>query len=390
MTDWINDFLDWVSEEEPPYMYKLWTAISTLASVLQRKCYVNIGSRRWYPNFYVILIGNPASRKSTSIEYSTELLSHVGIRLSQNAGSKEALLLDVTECPPATFIDEEGRNQEHRSQTILLSELTSLTRHKDSDFMTWLQDWYDCPDQWIYGVISREQKPALNLWINLLGATTPDQLSKALPEEMIGGGLTSRMILVFERKKGQLQLARRGAYSLLNKKMSNLTIGLSRIHAMSGLFDPTDEVYDLWNAVRLESEDSPPIKSRKFEYYCERRHVHLIKLAMIISAATRSDQRITKTEFLRALDILKMTEIKMPLALETMGVSDVAQLLIRIKSMLRVHGELSVHKLLNEFELELATMGTSNKKVLASLITSLEESGFARFDPERQVVVKNQ
>ena len=56
LKDWIDSYLDFVDNSEPPQMFKLWCAISVIASALERKCYLSWGTLTFYPNIYIVLV----------------------------------------------------------------------------------------------------------------------------------------------------------------------------------------------------------------------------------------------------------------------------------------------------------------------------------------------
>jgi len=55
--DWIEDYIKYTKNTEPPILYREWSAVSTIASAMQRKCFLP-----WeledivYPNLYVVLV----------------------------------------------------------------------------------------------------------------------------------------------------------------------------------------------------------------------------------------------------------------------------------------------------------------------------------------------
>ena len=61
--DWIDGFLRFTNNTEPRESYRQWTAIATIAAVLQRKCKLVWGRETFYPNLFTVLVGPPAARK---------------------------------------------------------------------------------------------------------------------------------------------------------------------------------------------------------------------------------------------------------------------------------------------------------------------------------------
>ena len=66
--DWINTYLAYTDNTEPPHLYKEWVAVSVIASALQRKVFLEWGPMTFYPNMYIILCGpSGKARKSTAM-----------------------------------------------------------------------------------------------------------------------------------------------------------------------------------------------------------------------------------------------------------------------------------------------------------------------------------
>src|SRR5207244_4986143 len=55
-----------------------WTAVSTVAGALRRRVYIDEGTFRWFPNFYIVLVGPPGTvKKSSVISIGARLLRDV-------------------------------------------------------------------------------------------------------------------------------------------------------------------------------------------------------------------------------------------------------------------------------------------------------------------------
>ena len=84
LSNWIESFLQYTDNTEPPFLFRKWTAISCIASAMQRKCYVEWGtSLIFYPNLYVVLVGPSATGKGTAMNPGLDLLCEIpAIRMS--------------------------------------------------------------------------------------------------------------------------------------------------------------------------------------------------------------------------------------------------------------------------------------------------------------------
>ena len=53
--DWIEGYLAYTEDSEPPQLFKEWCAVSVIAAALQRKCKLEWGTTVFYPNLYIVL-----------------------------------------------------------------------------------------------------------------------------------------------------------------------------------------------------------------------------------------------------------------------------------------------------------------------------------------------
>ena len=75
LPDWIDGFMLLTENSEPPILFRKWTAIATVAAALQRKVSVDIGiSLKFYPNFYIVLVGPSATGKGTAMKYAYDII----------------------------------------------------------------------------------------------------------------------------------------------------------------------------------------------------------------------------------------------------------------------------------------------------------------------------
>lgn len=332
VTNWINTYLDFVDQTEPPLLYKKWAAVSCIAACLQRKCYIDwdpMLNERLYPNMFIILVGPAAARKGTAMGSVKMFLKELGIQVAADACSKEALLIQIEEAK-SSYIDPVNEAPiSNCSLTIFSPELTVFFGYDNKDLVMWMTDWYDCADEWKYKTKGSGQNTIHGMWVNILGATTPASLQEALPPEAIGGGLTSRMIMVYGASKAKTVAIPNHAPHLEDVK-KNLILDLEAISLMVGEFKCTKEFLGLYKNWYEAESYNPTMSDYRFDRYIGRRQTHLRKLAMIMSAARGDDMLINQDDFFSALELLNETEQMMPYVFQTYGRQDYNEILGRI------------------------------------------------------------
>jgi hypothetical protein len=316
---------------EPPRNYHLWTALSTLASALQRKCWLDWGGGlTFYPNMFIVLIGPPGkTRKGTALAVGETLMHSLEMPLSAEALTREALIESLEEAQ-ASFIDEStGVATNHCSLTVLSPELTVFLGHQNLVLMDNLTDWFDCKQKFTYRTKRSGTNVVNGVWVNLLGATTPSMLRAALPMDMIGGGFASRVVFVYEDRK--YKLCPIPFYSKEQKQGFDMVKqDLAHIHTLQGQFKVTEEFLNKWVEFYTEQENNPPFKDPHFDGYMSRRQVHVLKLSMLCSVSRSSSLIISEKDLARAITFIESVEINMPRVFSGVGRNENADIIAQL------------------------------------------------------------
>lgn len=335
LEDWIDSYMDATDNTEPPESFRRWVAISAIAAALQRKCWLQ-WDKKLYPNLYVILVAPPGkARKGTSISPIASMVKRLGVPLSAEAITREALIQAMAASETETEMDAET-TLKHSSLTVISPELTVFLGYQNSSLISNITDWYDCSDTWQYVTKTSGADHISGVFLNLLGATTPDLLRTALPLDAIGGGLTSRMLFIYEENKGK-KVALPFQSDEDKRKMEDLYRDLEEIHKMKGQFTVTPGFlsdYEYWYMNEAEKIGTP---LPKLAGYVERRPTHLLKLCQIM-AASRGTMVIDKIDMLRARANLMSIEPGMASVFGGIGASPVAPYIQKIISEVALSG----------------------------------------------------
>jgi len=369
--DWLESYLDYTKNSEPPRLFKVWTALSVIASALQRKCSLPWGTLTFYPNLYVVLVApSGKARKGTAMGPGMDFLEDLDIKLAAEATTRESLIREIKNSND-TIIYPDGRTEFHASLTIYSQELTVFLGYQNRQLMSDLTDWYDCRKRWTYRTKSMGTDDIIGIWINLFGATTPDLIQTSLPLDAIGGGLTSRMIFIYEQKKGKIAPVPFLTEEEINLR-KELLMDLEQIQMLQGEFQVTPEFLDLWIAWYTSQEDSPPFQDDRFAGYFERRPTHAMKLSIILSASRSNKLLIEKQDLEKAIRLLEETEIKMPYTFSGVGKSSSADTVNRVMTEIGIQKRCTFAHLMGRFYRDV------DKIMLQRIIESLEAMNFIR------------
>jgi hypothetical protein len=329
LPNWLDAFMLFTENTEPPDSFRLWTGISVIAAALQRKVRVNWGtSLTFYPNLYIVLVGPSATGKGTAMNPGLDLISEIpSIKIAANATSLQALIRRLKETNLTDIDMVTGEQQYHSSMTIYSKEFTVFLGYHNHELMSTLCDWYDCDRRWSYETISRKKEEIVGVWVNLIAGTTPDLIQSSLPIESIGGGLTSRIIFVYEESRSKI-IALPTQTGEEIELQQYLIHDLERISMLSGSYRWTEDFSNKWADFCYTSASNPPFYDSKFDGYMGRRRGHVMKLSMIMSAAKAGhDLVLTSDDFDEAVNLLTTTEKKMPLVFKGFGRSDTASMM---------------------------------------------------------------
>lgn len=346
LEDWLSAYMEYTEDTEPRAMFRKWCGISAIAACLKRKCYLALGRELFFPNFYIVLVGPPAARKGTAMKPAIELLDSLGIVKAADESSRQKLITRLKMCYTAEGDPNDRAGMFfHSSMTIISTELTVFLGYGNLELITTLCKWFDCESTFVYDTISRGEDSVTNVWVNLLGATTPTALKSSLPLDAIGGGFTSRTIFVYEENKAKVVIYPQEKEDLRLKLLNDL----EEISMIRGRFVMADGFMDSYAYFRHLTEAQPPFTQPELLGYVDRRQVHLLKLAMVMSASRSSEMIITKEDFDAAFQLLQETEAKMPQVFSGMGKNPLSEVQVRIMAFIAEKVETSIEEILTKF-----------------------------------------
>jgi len=388
LPNWLDGFMKYTDNSEPPTLFRKWVGISCIAAAMQRKVRIEWGTNLvWYPNFYIVLVGPSATGKGTAMGPGTKIINKIpGIKLSAQATSLQALISSLKDNNLTDYDPKSGDSSFHSSMTIYSEEFTVFLGYHNNELMASLCNWYDCQDDWTYDTIKRSKEKIHGVWVNLIGGTTPDLIRSSLPYESIGGGLTSRIIFVYEEKPAKLVTI--PTETAEERQLFDFLVrDLEKISLLNGVFKWTEGFVKDWDTWCREDRANPPFVDRKFDGYNGRRRVHLMKLAMITSASYgRNDLTLTQDDLMEASTLLKEVEQKMALTFKGVGKSDIADLMFRANMFFKTAktDEMPYQTFARYFESD------ADKPTLERLLATLDSIGAARVvrRPSADAIIK--
>lgn len=376
MSDWLSSYLEYTENSEPPYSYKTWVGLTVIAACLRRKCVLNWGTLTFYPNMYVVLVGPSGKcRKGTAMRPGIKLLRDRGIKIASESITREALIRELKQSNDTQVNAETGSMHLHSSLTVFSEELTVFLGYNNQQLMADLCNWYDCGDTWTYRTKNMGTDEIIGVWFNLLGATTPDLLQTTLPRDAIGGGLTSRIIFVYEFKKSKTVV---DPFLSEKERALEITLGqdLEQIMMLAGEFKVSPDFIEAWSNwyIAQETMKGPIFDDYRFAGYVERRPTHAMKLSMLLSASRSNNMVVTVSDFERALGILSMTEQNMIHTFSGVGRLQTSDILNRVMGFVASRHTTTAAEILRVF------CNDTDKRGLEAILETMNMIGFIRME----------
>lgn len=359
--NFLSAYADYTKASESPRYFHFWTAVSTIAGAVRRRVWWDEKIFQWTPNFYVILVAPPGVvQKSTSIDLGIRLLREVpGIKFGPESLTWQGLadaMADAVE-----FIDwiPLGGDPVKDLQTIpmspvtcAVSELGTFLNTEDGKLMSVLTTMWDSRTiPFVHRTLTQKAIEVRNPWLNVIAATTPSWIQNNIPPHLIGDGLLSRVVFVYENQKRHLvarpsKLIHSVAFRDLEKKLIEDLIHISELKGIFDLDGPADRWYEDWYAKHNDPNKRPiHLASDRFGGYISRKQGHLTKLSMILSIAQRDTLIITKDDLEAADQLLLHAEQSMLSVFNSIGGSEEQRRVAAVVSYVRAYGFLKEKEL---------------------------------------------
>ena len=318
MADFFTDYIDFVQLDasEAPANYHRWACASIIGALLGRQTWLPFGHSVIYPNQFIMLMGPPATKKGTVINIAKSIIKQAGYkRFAADRTSKERFLMDMK-----AFDDMEDDLEmlvmDAPSESyITAGEFVDFIGQNDIGFLMTLTNLWDNGPLYEHKKITGKSVIVKDPTVNLLGGSTASTFQIAFPPEAIGTGSLSRFILVSGEPSGN-KVAWPEPEDELKKAL--LVKHVRDIKdRVTGAMSLSPEAKQMGADIYKEAV---PVDDARFNHYMQRRHIHMIKLAIIL-AASRLSTKIEVIDIVRANTMLAAADRKMPKALGEFGAS---------------------------------------------------------------------
>ena len=370
---WLKTLGEYVEETESPRHFWLWSGLFILGSALQRRVWLPFGRDPVYPNLFVMVVAPPGwSRKGAPVGFAKDILEDVGLPVGIDSPTKRHLTKRLAALSETEQFFYNGFKRPQAPLALISKELSSFLAVDPKGMIEAITDLYDNHKKWDYGTSGKGEDVLRNLCVSCLFATTPDWIARNLPEEAIGGGFTSRFVLVsgVDRYK-EVSIPPPPPEELYKK----LKIDLEMVAHLTGEFEWGEgarEAYDAWYPTIKPWADS--VGDDRLYSSFSRVHVQVIKIAMCLHVAQKNNLILERKDIERAIKLVKGVFATASEAFSSHGRSPIAIILDKIIKQAKVFKTITASRLLK------LNYRDVTKKGLSEILENLETMKLIRIE----------
>ena len=390
--DWLTSFMEYTAGTESPRFFYWWAGVTTIAGALQRQVYFRRGILETiYPNFYVVLVGPPGGRKGAPVDISGRFLRSAGVNILHGTTTPEGLMFQLySSKQPLRKVEKKEELTDAAKKLFVpecigflqAKELSSLfsSRNYVENLIIFLTDVWDCHDDWDYTTKGGGKTPINNIYINLLGASTPVSLAKCFKEDSFGGGFMGRTIFIYQDTFTKVPPSKLVKTKRQEELELLLKLDLQHITRLQGAMEFSKEAGEFFDNWYMKQTYNP---AGRMSRYHKTKHVHAQKLATIISISENDDLVVQKAHLEKALAILENTEKTMEEAFAYIGVTNEARVAqIVLEFLLSKGGQVGNQELSRHVRKFIRS-----RKELSGILEMLMDSGMIYVNKEKKKFV---
>lgn len=300
LSNWLKTFMTVYGNSEAPEKFVYWTGLATIGAALQRNVCFNQVKFRLYPHLYLILVGPPAVKKTTSIHYGVDRLRKVnGIHIGQSSVTWQFLVDEMLKIQTVSAEEMARTGQAVRDSCPIVlpaGELGTLIDFEERASIDFFVTAWDSPDTFEKGTRLMGVQSINGPCPSILAATTPQWIKDNVKGGHRGGGFISRCIMPYADRPSRIiaypaDHLEENHYDLV----SYLEHDLALINAIRGEYTLTPEAKAYgteWYKAQSDDMTRKAVKADS-DNWAHRKYVHIHKIIMSLTAAYTDDLVVT-------------------------------------------------------------------------------------------------
>ena len=200
---WVNDLIKEHQAVETPTSWIYWSLMCCISSVAANQYTLRTlkGNLLYYPNIYVMLLGESGLGKGFPVNLAKRLVQVADVtRVIAGRSSIQAILKEL-----ATTKSVQGKPVITDSRGFIVNGELSTAIIQDPDSLTILTDLYDrnYNPQWVNLLKGDGAEKLKEPYITCLFGSSPAHFYDSIPQPNIEGGYIGRNLVVYEEKRSK-------------------------------------------------------------------------------------------------------------------------------------------------------------------------------------------
>jgi hypothetical protein len=282
---WLKAYVEHTRGMEAPTAFHFFTGLVLIAASLKRQILLNMGYFQVYPATQILLVGPSGKvKKSTAAEYGVTLaLKAQGdlFNLLPDEGSGEGLKVALS---------AKSQSTGESTGLLFISELSTFLGKQDYNvgLVQTLTDLFDSREYKCRRTTGRGEQPMENIALSALWCSNEQWLADAIPDSAFGGGLFGRMLVIYQPDTDRVF-----HYPKIQpEERDELQAELLRVQFVRGSCLLTPEAHK-WDESQYMARKNQWPDDERIHPFWDRYHMHLLKMAMVLSVSDDLNQRDT-------------------------------------------------------------------------------------------------
>lgn len=333
---WIKDYIDYTMWSEAPAAFHFFTACAVLGATVGRKAWFSKGYYKVYPNHQIILVAPTGKcRKTSALNLGIRLLQQLeGLNILANKSTPEALIQGLSS------VSVEGNQiqlaREARGVLYAPELAVFLGKQKYNEgLIALLTDLFDNPDKWQASTKAGGKVDLNNVCLTFMGASTPDWLIGAIPQDAFGGGFMSRLLFIVQEDTPRCFPIPKVVET--PPRLTNDLQTLWNPKTVPGEITFTNAEPHRWYSLWYAGSRKNIPEDEKMAGYHERKPDHLLRLSILI-ALSQGRTKIDTPDLMASLKVLDFLERQMLGTFKWLGVRPIGVDQERVLRTLRANG----------------------------------------------------
>jgi len=280
--DWLDAYVDFTKDFEPPQVFNKWCGLVALAAALGRKVWLEEANTRIYPNLFVVLVASSGVGKTTAMREVQPFIRETCVATSDSKTSAAKFLTSMAES--SRLVEGDGVVTPYLVWSEELPSFLGMDAYK-SGLLADLTTLYDCPDLFTKGTHVHQVETITNAYLCMLAGTTAEGLFDVMPPGSVMQGFTARLLFIhaFHNERRVVEKPWTERHRKLDAALRH---DIRQIAELSGPARFSDVARVMWVDYYLNRPHAvDEFVDTRLQGYASRKPFYVKKLALLLSVS---------------------------------------------------------------------------------------------------------